>query len=61
MKVRADRRPDVADIEVLVALLDLKSADEVFDVVVSVFPGEAVPERGRVVVEELFESYERSR
>jgi len=61
MKVRAARRPDVADIEVLVALLGLKSAAEVFDVVKSVFPGETVPERGRVVVEELFESYEASR
>ena len=55
MKVRAARRTDLADIEMLIGLLDLASSDEVFHVVESVYPDEAVPERGRIAVEALFE------
>jgi len=55
MKVRAARRPDVADIQLLIEMLGLRNADQVFDVVSSVFPGQEVPARGRAVVVDLFE------
>jgi len=54
--VRAARRADVADIELLIELLALATPEQVLDVVTSVFPDEDVPDRGRLVVFELFES-----
>lgn len=56
MKVRAARRTDVPDIELLIDLLALETPEQVLDVVTSVFPDEDVPDRGRLVVFELFQS-----
>ncbi len=45
----------MADIEFLINLLSLSSATEALAVVTDVFPGQPVPERGQVVITELFE------
>jgi len=54
MKVRAARRTDITDIENLASLTGCESAAAVFDVVTRVFPDEPIPDRGRLVVSELF-------
>lgn len=55
MKVRAARRTDLADIELLIDLIGLASPNQVFNIVEAVYPDEVVPERGRIAVEALFE------
>ncbi len=60
MKVRAARRTDLADIELLIDLIGLNSPEEVFDTFETVFVGESVPTRGRIAVEALFENRGRS-
>ncbi len=54
MKVRSARRSDLADIELLAHRLGTSTPEEIFAVVEAVYPNEAIPDRGRLVVEELF-------
>ena len=53
MKVMAGRQRDVHDIEVLLAQLDLTTVAEVMEVCDRVFPDESVPDRARLLVEDL--------
>jgi predicted nucleotidyltransferase len=53
MKVMASRRSDAEDIEFLVKTLDLRTADEVLAVCAEVFPGEPVPDRARLLLEDI--------
>jgi predicted nucleotidyltransferase len=55
MKALAARRRDVDDLRVLVHHLGLTSADEVAALCSEVFPDEPLPERARLVLEDLFE------
>jgi predicted nucleotidyltransferase len=54
MKVLAARRRDMEDINYLVKHLRLSSAAEVLEVCASVFPEEPIPDRARLVIEDLF-------
>jgi len=54
MKVLAARRRDAEDISFLVKHLGLSSAAEVLAVCAEVFPDEPVPDRARLVLEDLF-------
>jgi len=54
MKVLAARRRDMEDISYLVKHLGLSSAAEVLEVCASVFPEEPIPDRARLVIEDLF-------
>ncbi len=55
MKVLAARRRDTEDIVYLVKHLGLTSAEEVLAVCAAVFPDEPVPDRARLVLEDVFE------
>jgi len=55
MKVQAARRRDGDDIRFLVKHLQLHSADEVLALCAEIFPDEPVPERARLVLEDVFE------
>ena len=55
MKVLAARRRDTGDITFLVRHLGLTSTDEVLRLCASVFPDEPVPDRARLVLEDVFE------
>ena len=55
MKTLAARRRDTDDLRVLVQLLGLTSAQQVVDVCRRVFPDEELPNRSRLVLEDLFE------
>lgn len=55
MKVLAARRRDAEDIGYLVKRLGLVSAEEVLAVCAAVFPDEPVPDRARLVLEDVFE------
>ncbi|MEV6969114.1 DUF6036 family nucleotidyltransferase [Hamadaea sp. NPDC051192] len=54
MKVFAARRRDGEDIRFLVQKLGLTSADAVFALCAEVFPEEEVPDRARLIVEDIF-------
>jgi predicted nucleotidyltransferase len=54
MKVLAARRRDIEDISYLVKHLGLSSTAEVLEVCAAVFPEEPVPDRARLVIEDLF-------
>jgi hypothetical protein len=54
MKVLAARRRDADDISYLVKHLDLSSSAEVLAVCGRVFPDEHVPDRARMILEDLF-------
>jgi hypothetical protein len=54
MKTLAARRRDVDDIRVLTKSLGLTRPDEVFAVCAEVFPDEPVPDRARLVLEDVF-------
>jgi len=56
MKVLAARRRDTADIRVLVDRLGLTSADEVLALCGEIFPAEPVPDRARLLIEDLLRS-----
>jgi hypothetical protein len=53
MKVLAARRRDADDIRVLVRHLRLGSVDEVLAICARVLPGELVPDRARLVLEDI--------
>lgn len=55
MKVLAARRRDGEDIRFLIQRLNLASADQVLDVCAEVFPDEPVPDRARLILEDVFE------
>lgn len=55
MKVLAARRRDADDIRFLVEHLRLSSADDVLALCAEIFPEEPVPDRARLVLEDLFE------
>jgi len=54
MKVLAARRRDAEDISYLVKHLGLSSTAEVLAVCAAVFPDEPVPDRARMILEDLF-------
>jgi hypothetical protein len=56
MKTLAARRRDVDDIRVLAKALGLTMPDEVYAVCAEVFPDEPVPDRARLVLEDVFGS-----
>lgn len=55
MKAMAARRRDVDDLRLLVGRLGLTTPDEVLAVCATVFPDEALPDRARLLLEDLFE------
>jgi hypothetical protein len=54
MKVLAARRRDAEDISFLVKHLQLATPEQVLAVCAEVFPDEDVPERARLVLEDVF-------
>ncbi len=54
MKVLASRRRDAEDIHCLVTQLGLSNTAEVLAVCAAVFPDEPVPDRARMILEDLF-------
>jgi predicted nucleotidyltransferase len=54
MKVLAARRRDIEDISYLVKHLGLSSTAEVLEVCAAVFPEEPIPDRAKMVIEDLF-------
>lgn len=56
MKVLAARRRDVDDIRTLVKHLGLNSVEEVVAICVQVFEDEPIPDRARLILEDLFEA-----
>ncbi|MFI6507881.1 DUF6036 family nucleotidyltransferase [Streptosporangium sp. NPDC050855] len=55
MKVLAARRRDISDIQALVERLALGSTDEILALCAEVFPDEPVPDRARLMLEDLFD------
>ena len=55
MKVLAARRRDGDDIGFLIRRLGLVSVDQVLAVCAEVFPDEPVPERARLILEDVFD------
>jgi hypothetical protein len=55
MKVLAGRRRDADDITYLVKHLGLTSAADVLAVCTAVFPDEPVPDRSRLILDDLFD------
>ncbi|ETK32251.1 hypothetical protein, partial [Microbispora sp. ATCC PTA-5024] len=55
MKVLASRRRDTGDIRALVQRLGLTTADEVLRVCTEIFPDEPVPDRARLLLEDMFD------
>ncbi|MEV4750530.1 hypothetical protein ACFQVD_44695 [Streptosporangium amethystogenes subsp. fukuiense] len=54
MKVLAARRRDIGDIRALVERLALDSVDEILTLCAEIFPDEPVPDRARLILEDLF-------
>lgn len=54
MKAMAARRRDTDDVRLLVGLLNLTTAEQVVEVCSRVFPDEALPDRARLMLEDLF-------
>ena len=54
MKVHAGRRRDAHDIQVLMQHLGLTSVDQVLAVCADVFPDEPVPNRARLILDDVF-------
>ena len=59
MKAMAARRRDVEDLRLLVGVLGLKAPAEVVALCARVFPDQALPDRARLVLEDLFEEITR--
>jgi hypothetical protein len=53
MKVLAARRRDADDIRVLIEHLELTTADDVLALCAGVFPDEGIPDRARLIVEDV--------
>jgi hypothetical protein len=54
MKVLAARRRDQDDIKLLAGHLGLSTMEQVLEVCTRVFPDEPVPDRARLVLDDLF-------
>jgi predicted nucleotidyltransferase len=54
MKTLAARKQDVEDIRFLIGKLGLSSASEVLAICAEVFPGEQVPDRAQLLLDDLF-------
>ncbi|MGH8905120.1 MAG: DUF6036 family nucleotidyltransferase [Egibacteraceae bacterium] len=54
MKALAGRQHDLEDLGVLIDRLGLRSPDEVVRIVADVFPDEPLPDRKRMLIEDLF-------
>ncbi|MBI4883852.1 MAG: hypothetical protein HY826_07345 [Actinobacteria bacterium] len=54
LKARAARAQDLDDLQQLISLLGLSTADELFGVVESFFPDDPLGDRARAVIEDLF-------
>ena len=54
MKTLAARKQDVEDIRFLIGKLGLTSASDVLAICADVFPGEQVPARAQLLLEDLF-------
>lgn len=54
MKVLAARRRDADDVRFLVQHMGLRSADQVLNLCAEIFPDEPVPDRARLVLEDVF-------
>ena len=61
MKVRAARRTDIEDIERLIEIVGCRSAEDVLDLTLRLYPDEPIPKRGIAVVESLFPDADLSR
>ncbi len=55
MKALAARRRDVEDLRVLVDVLALTGPEEVMEICARVFPDESLPDRARLILEDLFD------
>jgi hypothetical protein len=55
MKVLAARRRDADDIRFLVKHLHLERAEDALTLCAEIFPEEQVPDRARLVLEDVFE------
>jgi hypothetical protein len=55
MKVLAGRRRDADDINYVVKHLGLSSTAEVLQICATVFPEEPVPDRAKLILEDLFD------
>ena len=55
MKVHAARRRDGEDIKFLIDKLELPDVEAVLSLCAEIFPDEPVPERARLVLEDVFE------
>lgn len=56
MKLLAARRRDTRDIEFLIKHLGMASADEVLALCTEIFPEEEVPDRARLMLDDVFGS-----
>lgn len=56
LKARAARAQDLDDLELLISLLDLSSAADVFRIVARFFPDDPISERARAVIDDMFQS-----
>jgi len=54
MKLLAGRRRDNHDISFLIKLLELQDVDSVLAICESVFPDETIPERSKLILEDIF-------
>ncbi|MGH8897957.1 MAG: DUF6036 family nucleotidyltransferase [Egibacteraceae bacterium] len=54
MKALAGRQHDLEDLRLLIDRLGLRSPDEVLRIVADVFPDQALPDRKRMLIEDLF-------
>jgi len=61
MKVPAARRRDTGDIAFLIQRLGLASVREVLALCSEVFPEEPVPDRARLILEDIFDNPNASR
>lgn len=59
MKAMAARRRDIDDLRLLVGRLGLTGPEQVLDVCTRVFPDEALPDRARLILDDLFEQIGR--
>jgi hypothetical protein len=55
MKAIAARRRDIDDLRILVGALKLTAAEQVVAICARVFPDEKLPDRTRLILDDLFE------
>lgn len=54
MKALAARQRDIDDLRLLADILGLESADEALRICASFYPDEPVPDRSRMILEDIF-------